>query len=507
MLEDTSQISTISDLVKSISIQVSGSSKFSRFQRMYRNDRVAFVHDIMPELGQTITDYQEEILGKFDEGCKRVAVRGPHGLGKTFLAAVMVHHAVLTSEDDCKVPTTASAWRQLEKYLWPEITKLSRFLAWSAVGRPPYIRSAGGNAEYHQMSIRLNNGLVEAFAVASDNYATIEGAHAARLIYVFDEAKTIPDGMWDAAEGAFSTEGLDGTSSTSNSSECLAFAISTPGSPSGRFYDIHMHKPGYEDWWVKHVTLDDAIRAKRISPVWAEQRRVQWGETSSTYQNRVLGEFADMSEEGVIPLSWINMSVDRFKKWDKEGRPELVGRRALGVDTARMGEDKTVIAVRQASALIEIHAYGKLPTTSTVGNVKTFSSGRYINIEMDGGLGAAVYDMLHADGVQLLRPIVVSGKTLKRDKSGELRFANVRAAMWWNMREMLDPTNNENVMLPPNPTLISDLATPTWTTQRDATILIESKDSIKERIGRSTDYGDACCLAFWGGNSGGGIVF
>jgi hypothetical protein len=505
MLQDTTEISSIKDLVKSISVQVGGTSQFGKFQRMYRDDRIAFVHDIMPKVGRTITFYQEEILGYFDDGDRRVAVRGPHGLGKTFLAAAVVHHSVLTSEEDCKVPTTASAFRQLEKYLWPEIKKLAKEINWTNVGRGPYLESAGGNSEMHQLSIRLNGGLVEAFAVASDNYAYIEGAHAKRMVYVFDEAKTIADGMWDAAEGAFSTEGL-AVGDTASVSDCLALAISTPGAPSGRFYNIHMHKAGYEDWHVRHVTLDEAIRAGRISAKWAKQRLLQWGETSSMYQNRVLGEFADMSEEGIIPLSWLHLAVERWRAWDKAGRPDMQGRKTLGVDTARMGEDKTVIAVRDASALSKVYVFSKLPTTATASNVKHFSSGRTVNIEMDG-IGAAVYDILHKEGVPSLKAVTVGGKTYKRDKSGMLHFANVRSAMWWNMRELLDPVNGEGIMLPPIPLLIEDLSAPKWEEVKDGIVVLESKEDIADRIGRSTDYGDACCLAFWNTGSGGGLVF
>jgi hypothetical protein len=79
--------------------------------------------------------------------------------------------------------------------------------------------------------------------------------------------------------------------------------------------------------------------------------------------------------------------------------------------------------------------------------------------------------------------------------------------MWWKMREMLDPNNGYDIMLPDEPMLTGDLITPKWTITKDAVVLIEGKDSLKRRLGRSTDYGDACCLAFWNPGSGGGIVF
>ena len=86
--QDTSLI----DLVKSISLHLSGTSQFDKFKRLYRDDRIAFAYDVLPNHRPTF--YQEDILGKFDEGYNRVAVKSPHGTGKTFLAAILTHHSV-----------------------------------------------------------------------------------------------------------------------------------------------------------------------------------------------------------------------------------------------------------------------------------------------------------------------------------------------------------------------------------------------------------------------------
>lgn len=535
MPQFSAQQVSLTDVAKSIALDLSGGSKRTKFQRMYANDRIAFIYDIMPNYAKTLAPYQEEILGMFDDGESRVAVRGPHGLGKTFLASICVHHTVLTAETDCKVPTTASAVRQLEKYLWPEIRKSAYNIAWPATGRSSY----DPRTEMLTQSIKLNNGLVEAFAVASDRFELIEGAHATRMFYTFDESKTIPPGMWDAAEGAFSTEGLltpeqravtqlstddelwqkeQLLSNCSGSSyEIKVFAISTPGPPIGRFYDIHMHRPGYEDWKTVHVTLEQAIKAGRISPEWAAQRKRQWGETSPTYLNRVLGEFADTTDEGVIPLSWVRASNERWKEWDSKGQKiDRSGERTVGVDTARYGDDQTVLACRDGSVLSHIYKFSKNPTTVTAGKVSIYGKGRRVIIETDGGLGAGVYDMLIEEENERgmsgryfldLVPVTVGGKTFFTDKSGELRFADVRSAMWWNMRELLDPDNGYDTALPPDDQLTLDLVTPSWTTLRNGVIKIEDKKSIRKKIGRSTDTGDAVCLAFWSESKGGGVVF
>jgi hypothetical protein len=291
--------------------------------------------------------------------------------------------------------------------------------------------------------------------------------------------------------------------------EAIAFAISTPGDPSGQFYDICMKKPGYEDWVTRHVTLEEAIRAGRISSRWAAQRMRQWGQDSPIYLNRVLGEFADSSEGGVIPLSWVIRANDRWIEYRDKGWAILnpLSNRVLGVDVAHMGEDKTVLAQRHALVIRNIHVFSKLPLPSVAGYVKVIGQGHIINIEVDGGYGASVYEMLIEDNVPLLRPITVGGGTFMRDRSGELGFRDVRSAMWWNLRELLDPDNGVDIALPPIEQLQADLVAPNWQMMRGGIVALEEKKYTKMRLGRSTDYGDAVCLAFWTASSGGGVVF
>ncbi len=115
----------------------------------------------------------------------------------------------------------------------------------------------------------------------------------------------------------------------------MLLAISTPGEPQGRFYEIHARRPGCEDWWVRHVTLLECLRAGRIGPEWAAQRKVQWGEQSAVYRNRVLGEFASSEEDGIIPLTWIEAANERWQALQESGQwgPFL----RCGVDVARGG--------------------------------------------------------------------------------------------------------------------------------------------------------------------------
>jgi len=446
----------------------------STFKIKYRTDPIGFIRDCInfPK-GESAADYQLEIAGKLEVE-KRAAVRGPHGLGKTALAAWIVLWFALTRDgEDWKIPTTASAWRQLTKFLWPEIRLWSRRLDWEKIGRSPLDE----RLELLSLSIKLHSG--EAFALASDNSVMIEGAHAANLLYVFDESKAIPDETWDSAEGAFAT------------GDVYWLAISTPGEPQGRFYDIHKRAPGYEDWWVRHITLDEAIKAGRVNKQWAEQRKRQWGETSAAYINRVLGEFATSAEDGVIPLAHIEAANERWYEWKENGKQgEFV---CISVDVGR-GGDKSVYAKRFDMAIDELMRSNEKDIMPVAGRTKGILDkyGGYAVVDVIG-IGAGVVDRLREQGYEV-RPFNASEKTNKRDSTGELGFTNKRSASWWNMREIL---SNDPIALPPNDKLTGDLTAPKWRVMSGGKIQIESKEDIKKRIKRSTDDGDAVVMAFY----------
>ena len=448
---------------------------FQRFRERYQNDLASFVETCVRfRPGHGPAGYQLRVLRALPEK-RRVAVRAPHGAGKTAIAAWVILHAVLTA-DDVKVPVTASAWRQLTKFLFPEIHKWAGRLRWDLIGRQPF-----SQVELLTLALKLGP-TCEAFAVASNNPALIEGAHADKIVYVFDEAKAIPDGTWDAAEGAFST------------GEAYALAISTPGEPSGRFYQIHARKAGYEDWFPIHITKEEAMQAGRISAEWVEQRKRQWGESSSVYQNRVEGEFASQDEESVIPLAWIEAAIERWHELaERKAWPDFTG---VGVDVARSGEDKTVYALRHKLAIRELRSYSRQDTMTTVGQVKgildAFGGKAIVDVI---GMGAGVIDRLREQRYTALA-FNAGAKAEGKDRSGELGFVNLRSYAWWHLREMLDPAFDATLALPPDDLLIGDLTAPKWRVTSGGKIEVESKDDIKKRLERSTDFGDAVVMVF-----------
>lgn len=464
-------------------------SQSSDVWRIYRNDPVAWAYDMIawPE-GGGLAPYQEEILGALPIE-KRVAFYGPHVIGKSTIMSIATLWFALTRDgNDWKAATTASAWRQVTKFLWPEIRKWARRLRWDKIGRDPFDR----RTELLMYSLKLRTG--EAFGMASDVPENVEGAHADHLLGVFDESKAIPDETFDALEGAFAGTG-----------ETLVMAGSTPGEPIGRFYDICRRKAGTEDWWVRHVTMDEAIKAGRMAASWAEQRRKLWGEKSAIYINRVLGEFAASDEDSVIPLAWVEEAIERWRAVMEppEDVEEIVipDFTCVGADvgSGSAKADKTTFALRHDHLIHEIRRYQHADTMETAGRIKGILDGHggYAVVDVVG-IGAGTVDRLREQKTRVYG-FVAGSASKRKDRSGELGYADRRSEAWWNLREMLDPSNDPKVALPPDDTLIGDLTAPKSRVLSGAKIKVESKDELRkpERLGRSTDDGDAVIQAFW----------
>lgn len=461
--------------------------RYAEFQRRYWSDPAGFVRDCIAWTpGEGPASYQADIIQALVDH-RRVSARGPHGLGKTSLSAWLILWFALTRDGrDWKIPTTASVWRQLEEFLWPEIHKWARRIRWDMIGRAPLVE----DRELLVLSLSLTTG--SAFALASDKPSAIEGAHADHMLYLFDEAKAIPSATFDAAEGALGTPG-----------EIYVVAVSTPGDRAGRFFDIQMRAPGYEDWHVRHVTLAECIAAGRVSPEWADARRRQWGADSAEYQNRVEGNFAESEQpDGVIPRRWVKLAQARWRMLMDDyqaGRAIMPRFTGYGIDVGGEGEsaDATILAPRHAHFVAELIELRRLNTMQVAGAVSErlrIAPGRAVVDSI--GVGAGVVARLRQLGHEVVAFNGAEG-TDDHDSTGELDFANLRALAYWRMRERLDPTSGAFIALPPDPMLEDDLCAPTYSAQRNGRIVVEQKEKIKERLGRSPDRGDAVVMAFY----------
>lgn len=479
-------------------VQQGKRSEFVKFQNTYRGDPVAFIHDcFIWKEGGGPTFYQDEILANF-ANCDRQAIRMPRGGGKTSLAAwYVIYWSLIHAGEDWRSVQTASAWRQLEKFLWPEIHKWARKLNWSVIGRGELDR----RTELLTQSLRLAGG--EAFPIASDNPSATEGVHADHMLYVFDEAKIIEPPFWDSVEGALEKPGQ----------EYKFLVISTPGEMNTRFHKIHTRALGYEEWYVRHVTIDEVVKAGRRTWDWVEKRKRQWGEDSQLFYNHVLGEFKEADEDALIPFAWVEAACKRHDKWRESiERGGAMGTlTSIGVDLGLGGEggDKTVYAYcRDENIISKLELFGRggiaNATMENAGKIKGLVDGMNVDVYPDViNIGAGIVARLHEQGKLYKQKVIPFNAAKKpntkiKDKTGEFKFQNNRSAMWWLAREIFDPGGDFNVAIPRDDRLIGELIAPHYKILSNATIQVETKEDIRKRLQRSTDRADAVLQALLG---------
>ena len=172
----------------------------------------------------------------------------------------------------------------------------------------------------------------------------------------------------------------------------------------------------------------------------------------------------------------------------------------IGADLARGGADRTLIGKWHGSWLAPLV---KIPGIDTPDGPS--AAARIVQeIEPEArpiigidiiGIGGAVYDALRNLSVS---PIPVNFGSLSdlRDKSGRLSFRNVRAAAYWLFREALeDPACD--IALPPDDELLADLCSVMIKNYDGGKVLLEKKDEVKARLGRSPDCADAVVIGWY----------
>lgn len=216
----------------------------------------------------------------------------------------------------------------------------------------------------------------------------------------------------------------------------------------------------------------------------------------------------------LIPTAWVLAAVERGRRSKKP----LRALDAVGVDVARGGKDKTVLALRYGNWIAPLI---KRPGKETPEGVHVYqlllqalADGPMARVNIDAdGVGSSAYDMTQSQVVPMrnVNPIRSASATDYKDpRCPQLGgFANLRAAMHWHLKTLLDPAGPEEtrLILPDDPELVADLTAPRYRlTVRG--LLVEPKDEpktdgsdggIRQRLGRSTDCGDSVAMSVWEG--------
>lgn len=198
----------------------------------------------------------------------------------------------------------------------------------------------------------------------------------------------------------------------------------------------------------------------------------------------------------LIPTAWVDAAMARWLPRVQKGPMT-----ACGFDVARGGTDRSTAARRHGTWFDELVS---LPGVLTDDGPKAAAFLAPLvrdkcPVPTDAiGIGAAAVDFCKGLGMRVF-PIVASEGSTGADKNGKLRFRNLRAEMYWRLREALDPTNPDPISLPPDKELKTELCAHRYKVVqmgKEAGIQVRDKDEVREVIGRSPDKADAVVFTF-----------
>jgi hypothetical protein len=220
---------------------------------------------------------------------------------------------------------------------------------------------------------------------------------------------------------------------------------------------------------------------------------------------RALTDFGSSMQDDpyqVIPTKWVEDAQERWKLAAEKGEFHIFGDQvqcsipqdAIAGDPSRGGGDESAFASRHGS-LVFCWSYPGAEIKDGVICAEKLLNHRQgsSSILLDAlSVGASPFDILKLWGHEPIG-LIFSNTSHLRTRCGKFGFANKRAEMMWKLREALDPAYNPTLALPPDPKVLGDLTAPRWSLTFNG-ILIESKDSIRHRLGRSTNHGDAIMM-------------
>lgn len=455
-----------------------GLEEFSR----YENDPVGFVRDV---LGADPWTMQEEIAEALLTD-PLVTVRSCHASGKDWLAARLALWWTY-------------ALRGLVVLTGPTATQVEEILMRGEV------REAFGGSdlpgELHVKALRPDEeGKAGILAKTATGVSALTGFHETRVLFCITEAQDPEIGhAWDAAFAC------------TTGAEDRILTLGNPTERAGRFYQAHRETSDWRSFKIEASDIPNVRKGRTVVPGLLTREGVrrfarEYGEQSGFYKSRVLAEFPEQAEEGLIRRSWLEAAADRFESRELHAaaRDEEP---VVGVDVGRRGPDKTIAAIRRGPVLQEIREVGNRNPTKTADRVEEVLQevGFYTGDEyVQGGTlkkvpkrGRVVVDTLGV-GARVADPLQEAGYDVTEYK-GSLspgrpqKYANLRAESYWHLRNLLE---DGEIALPRDEELFEELLAISWSPTGQGKIQMEAKADVKKKIRRSPDRADAVAMAF-----------
>ena len=439
--------------------------------REWRANPVQFVREVF---GVEPDPWQVKVLTEAGKpGRKRIAMKACAGPGKTAVLAWLGWQRLACYAGRGEHPKGAAVSitaDNLRDNLWPELSK------WQS--RSPFLMAA---FKWTKTLIFANDHpetwflSARSFAKAADPETVgraLSGLHSEFPFALIDESGDMPVQISKSAEQALGA--------------CVDGLLATAGnttSHTGLLYHVCTH--GRSNWYVETITgdPDNPNRASRVDIDWASEQIRLYGRDNPWVMAYVLGEFPPGSINALLTVEEVEAAMGRHL------RPDAYewSQKRLGVDVARFGDDRTVLFPRQGLASFQPVVMRHQRTTDIAARVMQAGDRWHHELEFiddTGHWGHGVIDNLLAAGrspigIQFHGPAI------------DPRYRNKRAEMWFAMAEWV----KRGGALPDIPELVAELTAPTYTLV-NGKLMLEDKDQVKKRLGRSPDLADALGLTF-----------
>jgi hypothetical protein len=229
-----------------------------------------------------------------------------------------------------------------------------------------------------------------------------------------------------------------------------------------------------------------------------EEKELEWGKDNALFRSKVEGEFTLDSADTVVRSSDVaTCRVDL----EADYSPADLSPVELGVDVGG-GLDETVVRERRGLlAGREWRIRTDRPEKIAPLVLKAIRESGATAVKIDSiGVGFGVIGELRnaaSRGEHAARIIGVNVSENPRDKK---KFANLRAEMWWTVGRELSAQGGWDLSRMENADITAaELLQPRWELDTKGRIIVEPKDKIRARTGKSPDHADALLLAYFNG--------
>jgi hypothetical protein len=404
----------------------------------------------------------------------RAAVASGRGIGKSATFSWLAHWLVST-RIGASVWVAANGEPQLKTKTFPEISKwvnLGINAHWFDVNATSIV-PAQWLTELVQRDLKIDPKYwyISAQLWSEENPDAFAGAHNGYgEMYLFDEASGIPRPIWTVAQGVFTEQIIDR----------YWLAFSNPRRNDGAFFEcFNKERESWRRWQIDSRTVEGTARDAYEAILRAH------GVDSDEARMEVYGQFPNQASNQFIPIDSVTGARAREVIPDP-GAPLL-----MGVDVARFGADKSVIAFRKGrdARFIPWQKFKGADTVQLASAVAESATRYKVDaIFVDGnGVGGGVVDNLKAWKFNVIE-VQAGGTPNEPDK-----YKNKRAEMWGLCREWL-----LTGAIPDDTELAADLTGPEFSYDPVSNkIVLEAKEHMKDKRGlASPDSAEALTLTF-----------